>query len=169
MSKGGLTVDSIAVQEIGEPREADILFASIRRKLGRIAVGDDQMPEECFMSEHGLKPVHPPVLSASWQSSELIEDTDIPRTIVRELNDPHVVGEWAIHHVSEPLSDGSPTIDHFDVNGARITVERHAVNKELSGYYEGIMESGIVYDSSLSVADMDRLIALDGALPTPPV
>lgn len=163
-----LSIDSIVVEEIGQPREADVLYASIMQKLGRISMGGfgaELVAEECFMADAGLEPEHPPYLAAHWSSSELIEGTDIPRTVVKQITDPHVIGDWSIHHVSEPLSNGTPTIDHFGVHNARITVERHAQDKEASGYCEGIMEDGIVYSSELHVADMTRLRALDEALP----
>jgi hypothetical protein len=160
-----LSIDSIEVEAIGRPREADVLFASIRRKLGRISMGEELVCENCVESEAGVEPVHPPVLSARWGSEKFIEGTDIQTTVVRQLSDPHILGEWAVDLEAEPLGDGSPTIDHFDVNGARITVERHALDKIASGYYEGIMEGVIVYSSELAVADMYRLRTLEEALP----
>jgi hypothetical protein len=95
----------------------------------------------------------------------MIEGTDIPVTVVEQLPDPHIIGDWSIRHVSEPLDNGTPTIDHFNVFNARITVERHARDIEASGYYQGIMEGGFVYSAELSVADMARLRALESALP----
>lgn len=125
----------------------------------------DFITKQCILADAGMQPVHPPIPAARWKSEEVIEGTRIPKTVVRQITDPHVIGDWAIEHEATPLPNGTATIDHYGLHGARITVERHALDTETSGYYKVIMEGGIVYGAELPTADMARLRALDEALP----
>ncbi len=109
--------------------------------------------------------MHSPTLSARWNSTENIDGTDIPKTVVRQISDLHELGDWSIHHESVPLANGSPTIDHYIVWHNHITVVRVAQDERTSGYYLGAMEAGVIYNPVLAAADVNRLKALDSALP----
>ena len=110
---------------------------------------------------------HTPAENPTWESVDVIKGTESPKLTVVQIADLCLTGVWMADVESEPLSnDGTPTIDHYntDKTGATIFVDRKAITGDTSGYYDGLIETGVIFSLPQGRADLPRLRALDDVL-----
>lgn len=110
---------------------------------------------------------HTPAENPTWESVDVVEGTENPKLTVVQIGDLCLSGVWMADVESKPLAnDGTPTIDHYttDRTGTTIFVDRKAITGDTSGYYDGVVETGVIFSLSQGRADLSRLRALDDVL-----
>lgn len=148
--------------EVGEPREADMLFGNISHMVIKLAGFGEEVEDlvlPCEVNGHSAR------LDYVWTSPDTIKGLPIPTLSVRWYGDICVTSIWSVDVEAPSLPDGTPTVDTFstDSTGTQLNVERHAYGQH-SGYYAGIVEIGTAYNLMNNTADIERLRSLHSIL-----
>lgn len=174
-----MSIERLTLQNIGEAREADLLFRTISQSIGELVSEGVYIPDSCSSSVLAGSPQHPPTHSRHWKSPESgDEEEDVFLLKVREHCDPCSDNLFTFSHEADPLENGDRTIDRYGINnnGLRLYVERwrHAdliatarqrAETGLPVESGSPVEMGIVYSTRHSEAELHRLEKLATILP----